>query len=104
MQEKRKYRRLEESVVVKHKMQESGNKGSSPGKNISAGGVRLTTVHDIHVGTKLELELNIPNNFRPFYALGEVIWVKKITVEKEERYDIGIKFTKLVSRSELKDF
>lgn len=104
MQEKRKFARLQQTVNVKHRVQGAELSEYAVGDNISAGGVRLSTTHELNVGNKIELELHIPNNSRPFYAIGEVVWHKNTSGGKKGKCDIGIKFTKLVSRADLKGF
>lgn len=44
--------------------------------NLSAGGARLRTAQILKLGTRVELEVTLPDRAEPYRIRGEVVWVK----------------------------
>ena len=44
--------------------------------NLSAGGTRLRTAQTLTLGTRVELEVVLPDRAEPYHIRGEVVWVK----------------------------
>ena len=44
--------------------------------------------------------MNIAQTVGPYYAKGEVVWIKKIEGDSEETYEAGIKFIKLIHKKD----
>ncbi len=72
-------------------------KRASLTRNISLGGINLALSEKLLPGTRLSLQLNIPQNPRPIFTDGEIVWIKEIlekpSEQKEQRlFATGIKF------------
>ncbi len=94
--ERRKYVRLEASVEVQYTV--IGKPGTIEvfSKNISAGGLCITTKEEIISDTPLQIQIKIPDLKDPIRALARVVWQKKRegTAEGPKAYyDTGIEFT-----------
>lgn len=94
--ERRKYARLEATVEVKYTV--IGKPGTIEvfSKNISAGGLCITTSEEIVSDTPLQLEIWIPDLKDPIRALARVVWQRKFEAASEKSdlyFDTGIEFT-----------
>ena len=99
MSEKRKFARLQQNTPVRHKA-EDGEILSSAANDVSLGGIRITTNNCLDIGSCLNVEMNIAQTVGPYYAKGEVVWIKKIEGDSEETYEAGIKFIKLIHKKD----
>ncbi|MCP4649473.1 MAG: PilZ domain-containing protein [PVC group bacterium] len=101
MSEKRKYKRLSQVVPVRHRKQKEANVKSSQALDISTGGMRIASEAQLEIGSELNIEMHINKSAQPFYAKGEVVWLK----EKENKtFDVGIKFVRVVQKTEIEGF
>lgn len=97
--DRRKHIRINTEIDVLYEMA-SGNtvrKRSSLTRNISLGGINLALSEKLLPGTRLSLQLNIPQKPKPIFTDGEIVWIKEIQEEpsksKEQRlFATGIKF------------
>lgn len=62
-------------------------------KDISPGGVRLTTNRLLPVNTLLKMEIVLSRRRRVVHAMGIVRWTR--TVYDEDMFEIGIEFTQI---------
>lgn len=73
----KKTSRLQEPIAIRQKAPEAKSIEATQAKNISAGGLRMTTDTRLDIGSKLNIEVHIPRSSRPYYAQGEVVWLKE---------------------------
>lgn len=59
-------------------------------ENVSAGGLCLPIAKKVNERSVVELELNLPNDFIPIFAVGEIVWLKKDT--KKDTFRAGVEF------------
>lgn len=59
-------------------------------ENVSAGGLCLPLARKVNERSVVELELNLPNDFIPIFAVGEIAWLKKDA--KRDIFKAGIEF------------
>ncbi len=104
MQEKRKSSRLQESIALRQRAQDAKNIEVTQAENISAGGLRITTGMRLDIGSKLNIEVNVPRSPNPYYAQGEVVWLKKAKDSKNSKFDMGVKFLRIISKNDLEEF
>ncbi len=104
MQEKRRSIRLLEPIPVRQRSQDATSIEVTQAKNISAGGLRVVTDTRLDIGSKLNIEVNIPRSLRPYYAQGEVVWLKEIKDSGDKKFDMGVKFLRIISKNDLEDF
>ena len=104
MHEKRKSNRLHEQFAVRQRAQDAKSVESTLAKDISTGGLRITTDMRVDVGSKLNIEVNVPRSPRPYYAQGEVVWLSKAKNGQEKKFDMGVKFLRIISKNDLEDF
>lgn len=94
--ERRKYIRLKTPISVTYTVTETGTVYSSVTKDLSAEGLRLESKSkDLKEGSILELKLEIYGADNPVHAKGKVVWKKRISLEDNAPYDIGIELTKI---------
>ncbi|MCM8757516.1 MAG: PilZ domain-containing protein [Candidatus Omnitrophica bacterium] len=92
--ERRKYSRILANFIVSYrKLEDSKILDTSQTKNISLGGVLLTTNSEFPKGTKLSLKLRLPNHPKPIELIGEVVDSKEKV--KNLIYDTRIQFISL---------
>ena len=63
--------------------------------NISGGGIRLTSRHDLESPQNIALELFVPGYQKPIPIRGEVVWAHNS--DAHDDYLAGVRFTKIDS-------
>ncbi|MCG2712511.1 MAG: PilZ domain-containing protein [Candidatus Omnitrophica bacterium] len=104
MQEKRKSSRLQEPFPVRQRAQDAKSAEVTQAKNISTGGMRIITDSRFDIGSKLNMEVNIPRALSPYYTQGEVIWLKEAEGSGDKRFEMGVKFLRVISKNDFEDF
>ena len=93
-QERRSFNRLHDSLVIRHRpLGSKSGKERSVSRNLSAHGLALPTTRRMAPHSVLELEIMIPMQILPVFALGEIVWTKKEWESAHRLYDIGIQIT-----------
>tara|TARA_Y100000031_G_C8086365_1_gene322085 strand:- start:347 stop:703 length:357 start_codon:yes stop_codon:yes gene_type:complete len=93
MREKRRFIRFDISVKVNYTtLKEPKTEKVGITKNISAGGLHLSTEEKLETGTKLELKFIIPEALNPAHLKGTVLWSKEADDDKKPVYTSGIEF------------
>lgn len=94
--ERRRYIRLKTPIPVTYTVRETGSVYNGITKDISADGLRLESdAKDIGVSANLEIKLDILTTRNPVHAKGRIVWKKKIGLEDNAHYDIGVEFTEI---------
>jgi hypothetical protein len=97
--EKRRYQRLTIPVPLKFKfLHMRGILKDAVAQNISGGGIALSLGYPAEKNTRLKILLYFPSSSRPVTALSEVMWCRKISVRKGKKYDVGVKYIKIMPR------
>lgn len=104
MDEKRRSARLEQELPIRQKVQNGDSIENVKAKDISTGGLRIATDSPLNIGTKLNIELQLTGSSSPYYAIGEVVWYREKEQSAENKFDIGIRFVRIVSKSDLEGF
>lgn len=95
--EKRKHTRISGRFIVSYRiLEEINNVDISQTKNLSLGGMLLTTNRAFEVGTKLALEIRLPFEPNPIIITGRVIESYEVT--KDLIYDTRIEFLSVDGR------
>ncbi|MFH2138106.1 MAG: PilZ domain-containing protein [Candidatus Omnitrophota bacterium] len=103
MKEKRKYNRLQQTVPVRHSLENEENIRNSQAKDISTGGMRIASDFAMDIGSRLNLEMHVTPTGMPYYARGEVVWCRE-NGDNKQKFDIGVKFVKLIHKKDVKGF
>jgi len=97
--DRRRWRRLEgleEIIKVNYRIRPKGKEGLIPPvRNICGGGIRLSLLEKIAIGTFLDLDIIIPELPNVIPAKGRVIWIQEIAVSGQTSaryYETGIEF------------
>ena len=78
--ERRKYARINARFIVSYRILEENDKTDiSQTKNLSLGGMLLTTNRKLEQGTNLALEIRVPFDPNPIMLIGKVLESKEIT-------------------------
>jgi hypothetical protein len=64
--------------------------GKTLAKDLSREGVRLGLKHPLPVGTVIELQMSVPGDNLPVFAMGKIAWADGL--------DAGLKLTKISSQ------
>lgn len=92
--EKRKHPRITARFVVSYRiLEESDVVDISQTKNLSLGGMLLTTNRKFDSGVRLALEIKIPFDTTPIEIIGRIIESKEVI--KELIYDTRLEFLKI---------
>ena len=62
--------------------------------DISVGGLRAYADDKLPVGTRLSLDLLLPEG-EPIHALAKVAWVKELPEGSPARFDVGVHFLEI---------
>jgi c-di-GMP-binding flagellar brake protein YcgR len=89
--ERRKHPRISARFIVSYRlMDEADNVDISQTKNLSLGGMLLTTNRQFNAGAKIALEIRLPFDPHPIMLIARVIESKEIT--KGLIYDTRLEF------------
>lgn len=96
-EDRRKYRRINDGIKAVYKIMGIEGEYDLSILNLSSGGLCIPLNRIINKGTLLELNLNIPREKEPFFALAKVVWQSQIPIKKEDKvyYETGIEFLRL---------
>ena len=95
--EKRKFPRAGGRFVVSYRVFEEANSVDiSQTKNLSLGGMLLTTNRQFQAGTNLALEIRLPFDPHPILLMGKVVDSKEIS--KDMIYDTRLQFSAIDER------
>ncbi|MDD5449255.1 MAG: PilZ domain-containing protein [Candidatus Omnitrophica bacterium] len=95
LEEKRRYLRLNNALAIEYILPNSDRVYTATTKDISALGIRFTSNDRMQIGSLLEIKLSLPNAESAIHASGRVAWLKKIGLEDNAPFDIGIEFLKI---------
>lgn len=89
--EKRRYPRISGRFIVSYRIvEEQDNVDISQTKNLSLGGMLLTTNRQFAPGTSLALEIRLPFDPNPIMLIGKVVESREVT--KNLIYDTRLEF------------
>lgn len=95
--ERRKHPRVNTRFIVSYRILEEANKVDiSQTKNLSLGGMLLTTNRQFSIGTNLALEIRLPFDPNPITIIGKVLDSREIT--KDLIYDTRLMFLAIDER------
>jgi c-di-GMP-binding flagellar brake protein YcgR len=93
---KRKFHRLLLVTEIEHNPLNSKESAKATTKNISLGGICITTVNEpLKNGGIYELSFKIPGENQSIMAEGRVVWNRLCGNDSARMYDNGIEFTKI---------
>ncbi len=104
MEEKRKFSRLDKDLPARHRAKTSAAAEKSYAKNISAGGMRQASTSSLEVGSVVEVEVALNNETAPYYVQGEVVWRKESNLAEDNKFDMGIRFIRILNKGECQGF
>ncbi|MCX5712643.1 MAG: PilZ domain-containing protein [Candidatus Omnitrophica bacterium] len=95
--ERRKHPRASGRFIVSYRiLEDQDNIDVTQTKNISLGGMLLTTNRKFQTGTNLALEIRLPFDPNPIMLIGKVVDSREIT--KDLIYDTRLQFTAVDDR------
>jgi|GEM_PF-641230 c-di-GMP-binding flagellar brake protein YcgR len=95
MSERRKYLRLGSALNAKYSVlskEEESRKTEAVTKDISAGGIRIFLKEAFKPGTKLHLEISLPDESAPVNFIAEVVWQQEVKDGNKSEMDTGLKY------------
>ncbi|MBU1007298.1 MAG: PilZ domain-containing protein [Candidatus Omnitrophica bacterium] len=93
--EQRKALRMKDYATAQYSS--DGNTWKNAGVyDISASGIRLIIQEEIDAGRDIELKMYIPQDVRPIFATGRIVWKTEFFLEKKT-FHVGAKFIKIDS-------
>jgi len=96
-QERRKHPRVSGRFIVSYRiLQEQDNVDVTQTKNLSLGGMLLTTNRPFDCGTNLALEIRLPFDPNPIMLIGKVVESREIS--KNLIYDTRLEFLAIDER------
>jgi c-di-GMP-binding flagellar brake protein YcgR len=90
-QDRRKYKRVQAPVYCRPAGLSWRLSQTQKPQDISLGGMRIYSDDDVKKGTRLELELFLPDTSSVVCRV-EVVWVDKLGPAGLAKYDVGLKF------------
>jgi len=96
MAERRKFIRLDSSLPIKYRrLDEKASFDKALTKNISGSGICIELKEVLAPGTRIQLEINLPNESKPIFFIGEVVWQDKISSSPHGSLATGIRYIKI---------
>ncbi len=90
--ERRRFKRFDAYMSVKFKVSGQDElKGVSLSRDLSREGICINSNEDLKEGTTLDIEINIPDDPKPVFTSGKVMWSHP-SEEKKQGYDQGVRF------------
>ena len=94
--ERRKYIRLKAPVLVTYSFKGNNKIYQTSAKDISADGIRIeSTSRAVPEPGEVEMKLEIPGAANPVHARGRIVWKKKLSLEDNAPFDVGIEFLEI---------
>lgn len=93
--EKRKYHRYLLVIDIEHKLenQSQNDSQSSQSKDISEGGMCITTIgFPLEQDQIYSFNFTLPGQLDPIKVKGQVVWNRKAKSQEQELFDNGIEF------------
>jgi|GEM_PF-2083002 Tfp pilus assembly protein PilZ len=95
MKNRRQYQRIASHLGVKYTIMTKGIvEAPASSENISQSGIMVTLQDFFATGTRLLLEISLPDHSNPVMASGDVVWQKRIDGEPCS-YATGIEYVKV---------
>ncbi len=89
--DKRKFKRFDAYMSVKFKGTDNAElKGIGLSRDLCREGLKINSTSSIHEGTQLDLEITIPDDPKPIFSSGQVIWSRP-SVGSNQGFDQGVK-------------
>lgn len=97
MQERRKWWRTTEAPVslTLRTLQPPWREESTVSQDLSAGGLRFTTLMPLAAGSLIELEMVMPFDSLPLCVEAAVAWVREQHVKGAPQYEVGVRFVEM---------
>jgi Tfp pilus assembly protein PilZ len=94
VRERREAHRLPDSLVIRHRpLGTKMVKERSVSKDLSKSGVSIPTSKRFHLHSTVELEITLPMQLLPLFALGEIVWTKESWENARRSYQVGVRIT-----------
>lgn len=91
--ERRRFKRFDAYMSIKLSSQEVGEIGGvSLSNDLSREGMKITTYKSVSKGAVVDLEIMIPDDPKPVYTTGEVMWIHEKKKQRQKDFELGIKF------------
>jgi c-di-GMP-binding flagellar brake protein YcgR len=91
--ERRKFKRFDAYMSVKIRADHVGNFGGvSLSNDLSREGMKIATNRSVEKGTMVDLEIVIPDDPKPVYTTGEVMWVTSNSKVEDKDFELGVRF------------
>ncbi len=107
--ERRAFLRLSSKLNATYKMADakqdlSGSVVPSLTKDVSGGGIRLTTAVQFGLKTRLQVEVKFPDRAKPVAFTGEVVWSQPLeqseAIDRTRRFETGVKFVTISKKDQ----
>lgn len=90
--ERRKFKRFDAYMSVRYQLpNEKDPRGIALSKDLSREGLKISSPVHLPEGTKLDLELDIPDDPKPVHTTGKIVWSSS-SQSQDQGYDVGIRF------------
>ena len=92
--ERRKFKRFDAFMSIKLRADDVGSFGGvSLSNDLSREGMKIATNKSVQKGALVDVEISIPDDPKPVYTTGEVVWVQpNAQAKKRDDFELGIKF------------
>ena len=97
-EEKRKFMRFDAPINVEYNFSIKKIKSLAISKDISRKGINILLTEKLNPGIKIELQLSIPDEIIPIFAIGRLIWIEKIdnqSNQSKNKFSAGIAIEKM---------
>ena len=99
MQERRRFVRLATRLNVRYTVLHQTQPSPSVTRNISGGGICFFSEEALPAGTRLQVEVTLPDREQPIPFTAEVVWSEQSVLigkaQREEAVEIGVRFIEI---------
>lgn len=94
-EERRKFTRYELPLKLSYILDGENIVHAGNTKNISSLGIRFESEKKLKEGTAVDLKFEVPKASNPVHAQGKLVWIKKLTLEDNSPFEVGLEFLKI---------
>jgi len=92
--ERRIDKRLSDSLVIRHRLLGTqSEKERSVSRDLTQNGISIPSSKRLPSKSVVELEITLPMQLLPIFALGEIVWAKEAWENARRLYQVGIRIT-----------
>ena len=104
MEERRRFVRLDTRLPVTYRVLPAPESTQSVTKDIGGSGICVFLSEPLRPGTRLQIDIELPDQERPLLFTGEVVWCEQYEIisktQRERSVEAGVKFLQIAPQDQ----